>query len=149
MTREQKRIWLSLAIWGGVFVVCLAALLSRGASTYFEDNVLRSLILTAALIGLVLWLLMLYLTHEKKGERIVKDERDEMIAVKARKAALTSAQVYGVVWCIALTEAYFDQGAVPVALVFVVGMSTLVIPHLVHGITSLVYYAKMRGHGEG
>ena len=145
MAPLQKRALYSFIIGLVLTIALVAVLVARGGVTALESDLSLRLIMYAVLIGVPLvYLILVYLTIRKPTQF---DERDRLIIEKSSRAQWLAVIFTLVVWTIALTEVYRDQGQVPVAFLNLIFMSTLIIGTLAQSLGILVGYWEMNRNG--
>ena len=144
MAPLQKRAWLGLAIGVTVSAAILAILIVKGATAFYDDNVTRWL-LTGLIIGmLAVWAIILAPFSSGRGRtRALYDERDEAVLRRASGAQLWGIIGTLVVWAIALTETYWDQGAIPIVFPYLIFWSVLMVQTLAQAIGILIGYRRI------
>ncbi|MFC2060609.1 hypothetical protein ACFLTZ_05950 [Chloroflexota bacterium] len=145
MAPLQKRALYSLVI-GVVFATTLIVMfIAKGDVTTFDEDLGFRLIVYALWIGVPLAYLVIVNLTLRKPDQV--DERDRLIMGKAPKVQLLAVILSLVVWTIALTEAYWDQGQIPVIFSYLMLISTLIISTLAQSIGILVGYWKIERYG--
>ena len=137
MAPLQKRALYSLAI-GLVFAIALIMIfILKDVSTFDEDLGFR-LIVYALWVGVPLsYLIVVNLTLRKPAQI---DERDKLIMAKAPMIQFLAVLFSMVAWTIALTEAFRDQGQVPVIYLTLIMISTLIISTIAQSLGILIGY---------
>jgi nicotinamide riboside transporter PnuC len=145
MAPLQKRALYSFIIGLVLTIALVAVLVARGGVTALESDLSLRLIMYAVLIGVPLvYLILVYLTIRKPTQF---DERDRLIIERSSRAQWLAVIFTLVVWTIALTEVYRDQGQVPIAFLNLIFMSTLIIGTLAQSLGILVGYWEMNRNG--
>ena len=145
MAPLQKRALYSFVIGLVLTIALIAVLVIRGDITAFERDLNLRLIMYAVLIGVPLvYLILVNLTLRKPTQ---VDERDRLIIERSSRAQWLAVIFSLVVWTIALTEIYHDQGQVPIAFLQLIFMSTLIISTLAQSLGILVGYWEMNRNG--
>ena len=145
MAPLQKRALYSFVIGLVLTIALIAVLVIRGDITAFERDLNLRLIMYAVLIGVPLvYLILVNLTLRKPTQL---DERDRLIIERSSRAQWLAVIFSLVVWTIALTEIYHDQGQVPIAFLQLIFMSTLIISTLAQSLGILVGYWEMNRNG--
>jgi hypothetical protein len=145
MAPLQKRALYSFVIGLVLTIVLIVVLVAQGDITAFERDPNLRLIMYAALIGVpLIYLILVNLTLRKPTQ---VDERDRLIIEKAVRAQWLAVIFTLVVWTIALTEIYRDQGQVPITFLKLIFTSTLIISTLAHSFGVLVGYWEMNRNG--
>jgi len=145
MAPLQKRALYSFIIGLVLTIALVAVLVAQGSVTALESDLSLRLIMYAVLIGVPLvYLILVYLTIRKPTQF---DERDRLIIERSSRAQWLAVIFTLVVWTIALTEVYRDQGQVPIAFLNLIFMSTLIIGTLAQSLGILVGYWEMNRNG--
>lgn len=145
MAPLQKRALYSFVIGLVLTIVLIVVFVARGDITAFERDPNLRLIMYAVLIGVpLIYLILVNLTLRKPTQ---VDERDRLIIEKAVRAQWLAVIFTLVVWTIALTEIYRDQGQVPITFLKLIFTSTLIISTLAHSFGVLVGYWEMNRNG--
>jgi nicotinamide riboside transporter PnuC len=138
MAPLQKRALISLLMGLALTIALVSVLVARGSITALETELNLRLILYAVLIGVpLIYLVLVYLTLRKPTQF---DERDRLIIERSSRAQWLAVIFTLVVWTIALTEIYRDQGQVPIVFLNLIFMSTLIIGTLAQSLGILVGY---------
>ena len=141
MAPLQKRALYSFVIGLVLTTVLIVVFVAQGDITAFERNLNLRLIMYAVLIGVPLvYLILVNLTLRKPTQL---DERDRLIIERSSRAQWLAVIFTLLVWTIALTEVYRDQGQVPIAFLKLIFTSTLIISTLAHSLGILVGYWEM------
>ena len=145
MAPLQKRAWYGLAI-GVVFAVALIVvfMMKGGVSTFDEDQGFRIIIDVLWVGGLVANLVIVNLALRKPG---LVDERDRLIVDRAPRIQWLAVVLSLVAWTIILSEAYWEQGQIPVIFLYVIFMSILIVSTLAQSLGILIGYWSMNRHG--
>jgi nicotinamide riboside transporter PnuC len=145
MAPLQKRALYSFFIGLALTTALVAVLVSRGSVSALESDLNLRLILYAVLIGVpLIYLVLVYLTLRKPTQF---DERDRLIIERSSRAQWLAVIFTLVVWTIALTEIYRDQGQVPIVFLNLIFMSTLIIGTLAQSLGILVGYWEINRNG--
>jgi uncharacterized membrane protein len=145
MAPLQKRALYSFVIGLVLTTVLIVILVAQGDITAFEKDPNLRLIMYAVLIGVPLIYLILVNLTLRKPTQI--DERDRLIIEKSSRAQWLAVIFTVVVWTIALTEVYWNQGQVPIAFLQLIFTSTLIISALAQSLGILVGYREMNRNG--
>ena len=145
MAPLQKRALYSFVIGLVLTIGLIAVFVAQGDITAFERDPNLRLITYAVLIGVpLIYLILVNLTLRKSTQL---DERDRLIIERSSRAQWLAVIFTLVVWTIALTEVYRDQGQVPIAFLKLIFTSTLIISTLAHSFGILVGYWEMNRNG--
>ena len=141
MAPLQKRALYSFVIGLVLTIALIAVFVAQGDITAFERDPNLRLVTYAVLIGVpLIYLILVNLTLRKPTQL---DERDRLIIEKSSRAQWLAVIFTLVVWTIALTEVYRDQGQVPLTFLKLIFTSTLIISTLAHSFGILVGYWEM------
>jgi len=143
MTSLQRRALVSLVV-GLVWTAVLVALfVSRGGVEAFASDDSTRVLLS------VLFVLMLLFTgffgvpwKARKGPGSDVDERDLSVLQRATQAQLVAVMLTLAGWVIALTECYWDEGAVPVVWPNLMLYSALIASALGQSLGVLIGYRR-------
>ena len=145
MAPLQKRAWYGLAL-GVVFALAIVAvfIIKGGVTAYNEDTGMR-LTVSFLLVGfLALYGIVLFTTRPGRGQvKVVMDERDSAVVRRALYVQLWAVIISLVVWAIALTEIYWDQGHIPVIFPYLIIGSALIVNALAQAVGILIGYRRM------
>jgi len=145
MAPLQKRALYSFIIGLVLTMALIAVFVAQGDITAFERDQNLRLITYAVLIGVpLIYLILVNLTLRKSTQL---DERDRLIIEKSSRAQWLAVIFTLVVWTIALTEVYRDQGQVPIVFLKLIFTSTLIISALAQSLGVLVGYWEMNRNG--
>jgi len=144
MAPLQKRAWLGLGIGVAMSVAILAIFITKGATSWNEDQGMRLIVYALFIVGVVLYGIVLFLTRRKPGQpEVIMDERDRVIMSRAPMVQLWAVVVSLVIWTIALTEVYWDQGEIPIVFPQLMFFSILIVNVLAQAIGILIGYRRM------
>jgi hypothetical protein len=145
MAPLQKRALYSFIIGLVLTMALIALFVAQGDITAFERDQNLRLITYAVLIGVpLIYLILVNLTLRKSTQL---DERDRLIIERSSRAQWLAVIFTLVVWTIALTEVYRDQGQVPIVFLKLIFTSTLIISALAQSLGVLVGYWEMNRNG--
>ena len=145
MAPLQKRAWYGLAL-GVVFALAIVAvfIIKGGVTAYSEDQGMR-LIVAILFVGfLALYGIVLFATRPKRGRvKVIMDERDAAVVRRALYVQLLAVILSLVVWAVALTEIYWDQGHIPVIFPYLIFGSALIVNTLAQASGILIGYWRV------
>jgi len=145
MAPLQKRALYSFVIGLVLTIALIAVFVAQGDITAFDRDQNLRLITYAVLIGVpLIYLILINLTLRKSTQL---DERDRLITEKSSRAQWLAVIFTLVVWTIALTEVYRDQGQVPIVFLKLIFTSTLIFSTLAQSLGILVGYWEMNRNG--
>jgi hypothetical protein len=141
MAPLQKRALYSFVIGLALTIALIAVFVAQGDITAFERDSNLRFIMYAVLIGVpLIYLILVNLTLRKPTQL---DERDRLIIERSSRAQWLAVIFTLIVWTIALTEVYRDQGQVPIAFLKLIFTSTLIISALAQSLGILAGYWEM------
>jgi len=144
MAPLQKRAWLGLGIAVVTSVAILAVLITRGATSFHDDQGTRLIVTALFLFGLLTWAVLLAPIFYWPGRiKRLFDERDEIIVRRALQVQLWAVIISLVVWSIALTEFYWDQGEIPIVFPYLIFFSIIIVNMLAQAVGILIGYRRM------
>ena len=142
MAPLQKRALYSFVI-GVVFAVALIVIfIVKGDVTTFDDDLGFRLMVYALWIGVPLAYLIVVNLTLRKPEQV--DERDRLIMERAPQIQFLAVLFSLAAWVIVLTEAFQDQGQVPVIYLTLIMISALIISTIAQSLGILFGYWRMR-----
>ena len=145
MTPLQKRAWLGLIIGAVISAAILAILIINGATSFYDDNEMRWTV-TGLIIGMLAgWAVILApaVSRGKGRAKALYDERDEAVIRRASTVQLWGIIGSLIVWAIALTEVYWEEGAIPIVFPYLIFWSILIVNTLAQAIGILIGYRRM------
>ncbi|MFC1875069.1 hypothetical protein ACFLY3_02840 [Chloroflexota bacterium] len=137
MAPMQRRALYSLLIGLAMAIALITVFVTRDINTFDTDLGFR-LIVYALWIGVPLVYLVAVNLTLRKPEQI--DERDRLIMERAPQIQFLAVLFSLAAWVIVLTEAYWDQGQVPIIYLTLIMISTLVIGALAQSLGILIGY---------
>ncbi|HEY94310.1 MAG TPA: hypothetical protein G4O15_05180 [Dehalococcoidia bacterium] len=145
MAPLQKRALYSLAVGIVLAAAVIVVLVIHGDVPAFFDNLNSRMVLYAAVIGVPLIYLILVNISLRKPTQI--DERDKSIIEQSRSIQWVIIVLSLAAWTIGLTEAYSDQGQVPIEYLNLIFMSILIISPLAQSLGIVAGYWSMNRDG--
>jgi len=144
MASLQKRAWLGLGIGAVLSAAILAVLIINGATSFYDNDVMRWIV-TGLIVGvLVSWAILLAPVLRGVGPtKALYDERDETVVKRASQMQLWGVIGSVVIWTIALTEVYWDEGAIPIVFPYLIFWSIMIVNTLAQAIGILIGYRRM------
>jgi len=140
MPSLQKRAFWGLII-GATALVAIAVLLAReGVAAYDQDDALRLLVLGIFLVGLLGSAGMTNLPLLRAPARESLDERDRVVLARAPTAQVALIILGLVVWMIALSEHFHDEGSVPVVYLYLIFGSIILLTMIGQSVGILLGY---------
>ena len=144
MTPLQKRAWLGLGIGSILSAAILAVLIINGVTSFFDNDVMRWTV-TGLIVGvLVSWAILLAPIRMGTGPaKALYDERDETVVRRASHVQLWGVIGAVIIWTIALTEIYWDEGEIPIVFPYLIFWSIMIVNTLAQAIGILIGYRRM------
>jgi len=145
MAPLQKRALYSLIIGLALAGLLITVLVRQGDITIFHRNPSLRLIMYFVMVGVPLIYVALVGRSLREPRQV--DERDKAIIERSAWTPWLATILSLVAWTIALTEAYWDQGQVPVAFLNLILVSVLIISSLAQSFGILLGYWRMNRDG--
>lgn len=143
MAPLQKRALLGLVIGAIVSAGVLAVLVINGATSFYDDDAMRWLVTGLIIVMLAAWAIILApALSSRVRTKVICDERDEAALRRASAAQLWGVIGALVVWSIALTEVYWDEGTIPIVFPYLIFWSIMMVNMLAHAIGILIGYRR-------
>jgi hypothetical protein len=140
----QKRALWGLTITILTTVAVVFTFIARDASLYYEDKGTRLLVLGIIIAGALAYGVVVLRTRFKDGpDSIILDERDRMIIARAPAVQLNAVLISLVIWCVALTEVYWDSGAIPIFYPYLMFWATYAVSILAWCLGILIGYHRL------
>lgn len=147
MAPLQKRAWWGLIIGILWSAATIAVFTTGGGVDEFTENQSFRIVMDVLFIGWIIVYAILMapiLRFRRSGKgKVSVDERDIVILNRAPIIQLWAIIISLVVWAIGLTEAYWDQGTVPIMYMFIIFFSSLVVSTLAQSLGILIGYWRM------
>ena len=150
MSPIQKSALYGLVISLSCAIAILILFIVKGATSYHEDASFRIIVTCLFLASFFPYGIMLKFTWRKSADgKINVDERDKKAMERAPSVQLFAVIITLVVWAIALTEVYWDQGQLPIAFPYLIFFSCMIINIIAHSAGILIGYWRIgRTNGE-
>jgi hypothetical protein len=145
MAPLQKRALYSLAIGVAMAIALVAVFIARGGVAALDEDAGFRSVVYALWVGVPLVYLVVVNLTLRKPEQL--DERDRLIIARAPRIQFLAVLFSLMAWVIALTEAFRDQGQVPVIYLTLMMMSALIVSTLAQSLGILIGY--WRGASRG
>jgi hypothetical protein len=150
MTPLQKRAWWDLGIGVAASIAIVSIFIYNSPTEYFDNTAMRLTVMALFMGALIAHVMLLYTFRQDwwgKGYPI--DERDKIILSRAPQAQSVSVIIALVIWAIALTEAYRDEGGIPIVFPTLIFGSIFIVNMLAYTIGILVGYRIAPYNGQG
>jgi hypothetical protein len=145
MAPLQKRALYGLVfgiLWAIAIVVVF--IVKGGVSTFDEDTQFRAIMDGLWIGGLVAYLVLFETILHKPG---MIDERDKSIITWSTRVQWLAVIFTMVVWVIALSEVYHEEGQIPVIFLFLIFASILIVSMIAQCLGILIGYWRMHQNG--
>jgi hypothetical protein len=123
-TPLERLGWVGLAVTGAVAGGLAILVLVFGVEGFQDQSGARFSFWLLLLAGLGVWVAAWYRT--KRSGSLVMDERDRAVLARSFSVESMVVLVSLVAWTVGLTEAFWDEGSIPVAYLQLLFWSTLV-----------------------
>jgi len=142
MAPLQKRALYSLVIGVACAIALIVVFVAKDVTTFDEDLGFR-VIVYVLWIGVPLaYLIVVNLTLRKPGQL---DERDRLIMERAPQVQFLAVLFSLAAWVIVLTEAFREQGQVPIIYLTLIMISTLIVGTIAQSLGILIGYWRGAG----
>jgi len=142
MAPLQKRALYSLVIGVACAIALIVVFVAKDVTTFDEDLGFRAIVY-ALWVGVPLaYLIVVNLTLRKPGQL---DERDRLIMERAPQVQFLAVLFSLVAWVIVLTEAFREQGQVPIIYLTLIMISTLIVGTIAQSLGILIGYWRGAG----
>jgi len=145
MAPLQKRALYSLVVGLALALLLITVLVRQGDVTAFHRNPSLRLIMYFVMIGVPISYVLLVSRSLREPTQV--DERDKAIIERSGWTPWLATILSLVAWTLALTEAYWDQGQVPVAFLNLILVSALIVGSLAQSLGILLGYWRMNRDG--
>ncbi len=124
MTALEILGWIGVGVTGAIGAG-LGVLIAVVGVDGFEESAARFAFWLMLVAGIGVWAAA-YAVLRRRGAAIVADERDRAILARSFSVESMIVLVSLVVWTVGLTEAFWDEGAVPIGYLQLLFWSTLI-----------------------
>ncbi len=145
MAPLQKRALYSLVIGLALAVVFIAVIVWQDDVTALHSDPGLRLITYFVMVGVPLVYVILVGRCLREPRQV--DERDKIVLERSGWTPWLATTLSLVVWTISLTEAYWNQGQMPVAFLNLILVSTLIVGSLAQSLGILLGYWRMNRDG--
>jgi hypothetical protein len=125
VTPLERLGWVGLAVTGGVAAGMAILVLVFGVEGFHGQSAARFSFWLLLLAGVGIWTVVWYWTRRDAGSLVV-DERDRAVLARSFSVESMVVLVSLVAWTVGLTEAFWDEGSVPVSYLQLLFWSTFV-----------------------
>ena len=115
-------VWVTTAVGAGLVTIVAVV----GPTGFHEDDTSRMVFWLVLMVGLATWGLSWRKVSRESGHAVV-DERDRDILARSFSVESAVVIVSLVAWTVGLTEAYWDQGSIPLGYLQLLFWSTFVL----------------------
>jgi hypothetical protein len=144
MAPLQKRALYGL-VFGIIWAIALVVVfIWKGGAEAFDENAGFRIIIDVIWIGGLVLYLILFQTLRRPQQL---DERDKSILEQSVRTQWLAVILSQVAWIIALAEAYYAKGGVPVIFLYLMFIFTLVVSTVAQTAGILIGYWRMNRHG--
>ena len=150
LTPLQRRAWWGLAVGVALATLAGAVIWQRGPASFSEDDALRAFVLGVVVVVGLADILLLRVPRLRTGKgAMVLDERDERVLHRAPTVQSRIVLLSLIAWSIGLTEAYAEEGAIPIGYTYLLLMSTLIVHVVAYSAGILVGYWMVQNDAQG
>lgn len=142
MSKAMKFNVIQVITWSMVAVGMGLIFISGDTIGEWGDNKTKTVLLAILFILGYGTDFIIRLIEKSKRWGLKRDERDKTVQYQALSVGFVLLMLYIFVLCIGLYVHYEESGYIPVAWVWFIAYSTIVVANLVCGYASLFYYKK-------
>lgn len=142
MSHQMKYSLLNLIIWLVVAVLFISIFFTGNTIENWGDNHKKTLMLAFLFVIGYLGQLILGIIFRKRKNVITKDERDEYLLNKARASSFIATLVYVFIVAISLYDYYEKSGLVPVAWIWFIAYSLIIVANVFTSGFAIFFYRK-------
>jgi hypothetical protein len=142
MAPLQKRALYSLVIGVALAIALIVVFVVKDVTTFDEDLGFRTIVY-AIWVGVPLAYLIVVNLTLRKPEQL--DERDRLIMARAPQVQFLAVLFSMVAWVIVLTEAFREQGQVPIIYLTLIMISVLIVSTIAQSLGILIGYWRGAG----
>lgn len=142
MSKKMMQSLLHMILWSVVALIFIFVFFSRGTIENWGDNINKTIMIAALFLFGFGGDFILRLVFKNKKNKIIKDERDDYISMKSMAISGISTFIYFFIVAISLYTKYEKAGCVPVAWVWFIAYSLVMVVNITGALSSSVYYWK-------
>ena len=124
-TPLERLGWIGLGVTAALGLGLSVLVAIGGAEGFFDDSPYRFVFWLLLMTGILVWSAAWYAAKRRHGA-VVIDERDRAVLARSLSVESMLALLSLVIWTIALTEAFADDGAIPLGYLQLLFWSTLI-----------------------
>jgi len=145
----QRRAWWSLLVGVATLGATSAILVRHGATAYWENDDLSSLVVAIFIGGMVAYAGVLSLNVFGGDRKGGLDERDRLILSRAPAVQSAVVLIALAAWVVSLAQRFHEQGVVPVVYLYLIIGSIIIVNIIGQSLGILLGYWIGSGRGEG
>jgi hypothetical protein len=125
MTVLETLGWVGVAVTGGLGAGLGALVAVVGVTDFHEQETARFVFWLMLIVGIGVWVSVWAVLKRRPGG-VVADERDRAILARSFSVESMIVLLSLVAWTVTLTEAFWEEGAVPIAFLQLLFWTTLI-----------------------
>lgn len=133
---------LHLVLWSIVSLIFVFVFFSKGTIENWGDNLNKTIMVSSLFFFGFGGDFVLRLIFKNKKNRIIKDERDDQISMKSMSTSAIVTFIYIFLVTISLYIKYEDTGHVPVAWIWFIAYSLIMVVNITGSLAASVLYWK-------
>lgn len=142
MSIKMKQTLVHLFLWTVVLILFITVFLSEGTIANWGDNRVKTIMFAVIVfIGFGGDTLTRAIFKKRKG-KIIKDERDDSISLRSMTISAIITFIYIFIVAISLYTKYENSGSVPVAWVWFMAYSMVMVVNITCSATAFILYWK-------
>lgn len=142
MSKKMKQSLFHFLLWFLVAVAFVIVFSSKGTIENWGDNKIKTVVIAFLFLVGLSGEFILRIIYRKKKNKIVVDERDEYITNKSLGAGYVITMLYIFILAITLYLKYESSGSVPVAWLWFIAYTLLIVANISSSAAALLCYWK-------
>ena len=140
MSKKMLQSLLHLVLWSIVAIILIFIFFSKGTISNWGDNKIKTVMLAVLFVFGFGGDFVLRMVFKNKKNKIIKDERDDYISMKSMGISAVTTFIYIFIVAISLYTKYEEAGSVPVAWVWYIAYSLVMVANISGSLASSVFY---------
>ncbi len=144
---QRRALWNLLTMFVGISIM-LYLFAGHSVTDFFKDDTFRIGFTFVVAMTLVINLILMLPTSKRGRWSKLFDERDELVLSRASAFQLTGLMILSVIWTFGLTEYYWNVGAIPIDIPYLMFWSNFLVLFLCRSIGIVYGYWWLDHHGN-
>lgn len=143
MSKKMLQSLLHLVLWSVAAIIFVFIFFSKDTISSWGDNTNKTIMLAVLFFFGFGGDFVLRLIFKNRKNKIIKDERDDYITMKSMGFSAIATFIYIFIVAISLYIKYEEAGSVPVAWVWYIAYSLVMVANITGSLASSIYYWKI------